>query len=50
VENLPNTTYDKVEVNLAIENVHFALPAALKASAQKPDAPKDAPKNEAPKK
>jgi hypothetical protein len=45
VDNLPTTTYDKIEVNVALEDTKFAVPATLKAAAAKPDSPKsDEPK------
>jgi hypothetical protein len=36
---LPNTTFDKIEVNLPLEDAKFAVPAALKAVAAKPNSP-----------
>lgn len=45
-DSLPNTTFDKIEVNVPVDDAHFALPAALKSSAGKLDAPKNnVPKN-----
>lgn len=45
VDNLPTTTYDKIEVNVPLEDTKFAVPATLKAAAAKPDSPKsDEPK------
>ena len=37
VDNLPNITYDKIEVNVPLEEAKFAVPATLKAAAAKPD-------------
>jgi hypothetical protein len=36
---LPNTTFDKIEVNLPLEDAKFAVPATLKAVAAKPNSP-----------
>ena len=36
---LPNTTFDKIEVNLPLEDTKFAVPATLKAVAAKPNLP-----------
>jgi len=40
VDNLPNTTYEKIEVNVPLEDAKFAVPATLKAAA-KPDSAKN---------
>jgi hypothetical protein len=37
---LPNVTFDKIEVNVPLEDTKFAVPATLKAAASKPDSPK----------
>jgi hypothetical protein len=37
---LPNTTFDKIEVNVQLEDTKFAVPATLKAAAAKPEAAK----------
>jgi hypothetical protein len=37
---LPNTTFDKIEANVPLEDTKFAVPATLKAAASKPDSPK----------
>jgi hypothetical protein len=34
---LPNTTFDKIEVNVPLEETKFAVPATLKAAAVKPE-------------
>ena len=39
-DNLPNTTYDKIEVNVPLDEGKFAVPTSLKAAAAKPDAAK----------
>jgi hypothetical protein len=39
---LPNTTFDKIEVNLPLEDAKFAVPATLKAVAAKPNSPPSA--------
>ena len=45
-DSLPNITFNKIEVNVPVEDAHFAVPAVLKSSAGKPDAPKNnVPKN-----
>src|SRR5882762_8550199 len=38
---LPNTTYERIEVNVPLDEGKFAVPATLKAAAAKPDAPKN---------
>jgi len=37
---LPNVTFDKIEVNVPLEDTKFAVPATLKAAASKPDSSK----------
>jgi hypothetical protein len=37
---LPNTTFDKIEVNVPLEDAKFAVPATLKAVASKADSPR----------
>lgn len=37
---LPNTTFDKIEVNVALEETKFAVPATLKAAAAKSESGK----------
>ncbi len=37
---LPNTTFDKIEVNVPLEETKFAVPATLKAAAAKPESAK----------
>jgi hypothetical protein len=37
---LPNLTFEKIEVNVPLEDTKFAVPATLKAAASKPDAQK----------
>ena len=49
-DNLPTTTYDKIEANSALDGAKFAVPAALKAAAAKPESSQSSDKSSEPKK